>query len=307
MEMNTADSAKYKELLLQTTKDFIKFCDDNGLIYYASDGTALGAIRHHGMIPWDDDVDVLMPYRDFVKFIKLRNKLANTEYEILYDETPNYPLPFAKFCNRNITIWERKDLPCLYGAFVDIFPMFEVNDSEETEKKFNIHRDSFYRFSESRKLFYFSDWFSLLRQKRLKLFLKQPIFHFYCRLKASSAYARYKEVETSIEILNGSNYLSMSGISSYKRQTYSKDWFEEGVIMPFENLSIRLPKKYDAYLTHMFGDYMTPPPLKEQVSHHYLYFYDLTKKLSIDECRKAIRKMDSALFKERNCTWYQYE
>jgi lipopolysaccharide cholinephosphotransferase len=241
-----------------------------------------------------------------VKFISLRNKLDNTDYEILFDESQNYPMPFAKFCNKNVTIWERKSIPCIYGSYVDIFPMYEVNDTTETERQFNIHRDSFWRLAESRKSYELSDWLILLKQKKILPFLKLPFKIFYDRMMASSNYKKYKTVDHNIEIVGGSNYLSMSGISSYKRQSYSKSWFGEGVLMPFEDFFIRLPKKYDLYLTHMFGNYRILPPVEERVSHHYLYYYDLNQRLTVDDCRKIIKKMDSRLFNEKDNSWYRY-
>ena len=77
------DKLKYKEILCNTMKSFINICKEHNLQYYACAGTCLGAIRHKGMIPWDDDIDVLMPRSDYDKFLALKQKLQGTGYEIV--------------------------------------------------------------------------------------------------------------------------------------------------------------------------------------------------------------------------------
>jgi lipopolysaccharide cholinephosphotransferase len=308
MEMNEADKLEYKKILLQTTKDFIKFCEENGLMYYASDGTALGAVRHKGLIPWDDDVDVLMPHKDYERFLQLQYKLEGTDYEVLTDTKPNYPLLFAKFSCKKTTIWEVRNIPCIYGAFVDVVPMYEVDDTDDMEKKFNQYRKAHERFVISRKIYSFSDWFDLLKKRQLLTFFKKMAKKMFYNIFSWYYHCEYKKLEHIFQSSEGSKYIGISGLSSYfRRPMYEKEWFGRGLMVPFEDFMIRLPENYDAYLKHLYGDYMTLPPIEQRISHHYLYFYDLKCKLTVKECKDRMKKMNPDLLVEKDCSWYNFD
>ena len=100
--MNDYDLDEFKVYLLKTFKAFINFCEQHGLTYYAAFGTALGAVRHQGFIPWDDDVDVYMPREDYNRLLALRGVLDSSKYEVIDIENKGYYLYFAKWCMRNV-------------------------------------------------------------------------------------------------------------------------------------------------------------------------------------------------------------
>lgn len=114
------DKLKYKEILCNTMKSFINICKEHNLQYYACAGTCLGAIRHKGMIPWDDDIDVLMPRSDYDKFLALKQKLQGTGYEIVDSNNQFYNQWFAKFSDANTTIVEITDFPIVFGVYDNI-------------------------------------------------------------------------------------------------------------------------------------------------------------------------------------------
>ena len=121
MEFTTTEQKRYKQYLLQTYKFFAKFCADNEIHFCAAGGTMIGAVRHHGFIPWDDDIDVYMKRRDYDLFISSRSKLDGTEYEIIDPATNGYYCAHAKFSHRNTTIWEFSSIPFVFGAYIDVF------------------------------------------------------------------------------------------------------------------------------------------------------------------------------------------
>ena len=94
---NDISEIEFKQRLIKLFKEFIDVCNKNKLRYYAAYGTALGAVRHRGIIPWDDDIDVWMPREDYERFLSLRNQLTATPYEILDIQNKGYYLYFAKF------------------------------------------------------------------------------------------------------------------------------------------------------------------------------------------------------------------
>ena len=93
--------------------------------YYAAYGTALGAVRHRGIIPWDDDIDVWMPCEDYERFLSLRNQLTATPYEILDIQNKGYYLYFAKFCDKNTTLIEREGEP-----IIGLYPLDNYDPSK---------------------------------------------------------------------------------------------------------------------------------------------------------------------------------
>lgn len=121
---------EYKDVqrhLLPVFRAFVDFCNRNQLTYYAAYGTVIGAVRHKGFIPWDDDIDVWMPRRDYERFLSLRDKLISTHYEIIDIEDKGYYLYFAKFCDRRSTIIEREG-QSIMGLYIDVFPLDYYDD-----------------------------------------------------------------------------------------------------------------------------------------------------------------------------------
>ena len=128
-ELTETELVTWKSIITDVLKEFQKICNRHQLTYYAIGGTAIGAVRHHGIIPWDDDIDVGMPRPDYERFLEICRTSDLGNYELVSNETHrNYNLPFPKFCNRNTTLVERMDVPCVIGLFIDIFPLDNTSD-----------------------------------------------------------------------------------------------------------------------------------------------------------------------------------
>lgn len=124
---------KLHELELQILRDFVKVCEENNLTYFGMAGTALGAVRHKGYIPWDDDIDIAIPRKDFDVLIKIFEKEYADKYYILNTEhNPNYPLPTTRICIKGTKFVEKYfvDIDCDFGVFLDVFPYDNLADNK---------------------------------------------------------------------------------------------------------------------------------------------------------------------------------
>ena len=240
-----------------------RVCREHGLHYYIYDGTMLGAVRHDGFIPWDDDLDIAMPREDYEQFIVNANKWLPEPYEfVCYELDASYPLPFGKIQDASTTLIERPHLPYLGGLYIDVFPIDGVPSNSllrclhlvryDILKKavYMAYRDP-YRHGHGP-----SCWLPLfcrkvLGQRRLQrmtrhLLLKYP-------------FASSKQVCVFDDGFRG----------VIDKQTLGKP-----TPVMFEGHEVMGVEHADEYLTHMYGDYMTPPPHDDQRQHcfHYVDF-----------------------------------
>ena len=287
--MNDYDLDEFKVYLLKTFKAFINFCEQHGLTYYAAFGTALGAVRHQGFIPWDDDVDVYMPREDYNRLLTLRGVLDSSKYEVIDIENKGYYLYFAKWCMRNSTLVEKPGEPSL-GIYVDIFPIDYYNDEycKPLVKRNDLYRYLWLIYGHGSRKYSFSNLFHIYK-------FGKSIFHINLTGLLDVTIFRLLMlparclIDKSLKRLSGapkSKEFWLYSIISYESFPMPVEWFGEGKMMKFEDIAVRMPDNYDAYLTRVYGDYMTPPPIEERPSHHARYFVDFHRRLSVDEIQK---------------------
>ena len=114
-----------QQMELEILRDFMDVCEENGLRYFGFAGTGIGAIRHGGFIPWDDDIDVAMPRADFEKAMAIIEKQYADKYYVLNTEhDPAYPLMTTRLCRKGTRFVEEaiKDVTCNFGIFLDLYP-----------------------------------------------------------------------------------------------------------------------------------------------------------------------------------------
>lgn len=280
------DKLKYKEILCNTMKSFINICKEHNLQYYACAGTCLGAIRHKGMIPWDDDIDVLMPRSDYDKFLALKQKLQGTGYEIVDSNNQFYNQWFAKFSDANTTIVEITDFPIVFGVYVDIFPLDEVGNLDVAKK---LHEEKSKYFDKYRRTFkktFFRNCINLFIHMHIKTFLKEIYYASIGKVFKEHYFFKYKHAEDLIQKQRGQKCMCYGGFYGFEKELCEKEWFGKGVEVPFEDFSIIVPNNYHAYLTRFYNDYMTPPPPQYRESHHSRYFVDLDRRWDIEDVLK---------------------
>ena len=267
-----------QEKQLDILKCFIKVCDKYNLEYFLVYGTALGAIRHKGFIPWDDDIDVGMPRKDYDEFIKLQDEFKGTPYFIqTFKSDPCYIYNYAKLRDSSTTFLENafKNHRINQGVFIDIFPVDgmarEVGDREKIGKKNKfIWRQV-----------YFSYLPALRRKVHKRTFFKDILLNIVAGLfyVFDIAHYRNKRVERFVKKIPLEE-AKMAGIMfgfTWRINCMDADIFRETIKVPFEDIEVKVPKQYDKYLTNLYHDYMKFPPKEQQVGHHYNSGVSLTQ------------------------------
>lgn len=287
MEFNTK---RYNEILLHTMKTFIKLCEDHDITYYIAYGSAIGAVRHKGLIPWDDDIDVYMLRKDYERFLALKGSLAGSGYGIVDPTDEGYYLPFAKFMDMNTTIWEVKKWEYVIGVFIDVFPLDEASGGKETcwlWKK--SHQTSFLYFN-GMGHFTFYDLLRNFFGRHLKETEAVLATALWGRRKHNKYRKRFFELEEKAKKEKGDFYIFYNGTYAMKRELFPKSWFSSTVELPFEDFTVKVCKEYHKYLTQLYGDYMQLPPVEKRVSYHGHYFVDLDRRLTIEEAKESIKR-----------------
>lgn len=282
-----------KDLLLKTLSAFISFCEENHLTYYAGYGTVLGAVRHNGFIPWDDDIDVHMPRADYQRLWEIRNQIP-PPYQVADISELGYTAPFMKFMDMSTSIWEFERKPYMLGVYIDIFPLDEcpedVSYPAALKKQFDSAFFSYFRTLEQWSV---RELGSFLIHGYWGEFKNIFVMKYNSLLKKRKFHRRVLTLLDELSSLGkGSFYLSSTDVYM-DFSVFKKEWFDYPIDVPFENRTIKIPNGYDAYLRLLYGDYMQLPPEDEQVSHHSHYFVCLDKGVTIKEARNMMRRKES--------------
>ena len=280
---------RWNAVIIDVLSVFIRICEAQGLRYFCAGGTAIGAVRHQGMIPWDDDIDVFMPRPDYDRFLRLAAHSMPEGYEVLSPyATKDYPMYFAKMCNARTTLLENERIPCVFGLYIDIFPLDGACDDVETcyreKRRFKRLMNKLEAVSTHNS---FGEYVGLLMKRREWGRFAVKTVAFCCR-----SWLRRWLLKQMDSIAYGHDYALSSRVVTYsgayqRQEIYPKAWLETPQMFAFEGLMVNLPHDYDAYLRHFFGDYMTLPPVEQRASHHQKVFFDLDKRLDL----KAIKRI----------------
>jgi lipopolysaccharide cholinephosphotransferase len=274
-------------------RSFDLFCTKNKIEYVAAYGTVIGAVRHKGLIPWDDDIDVFMDWDNYNRFTQLKSEALKIGYSIVDRKNKGYYLPVAKYVNNHTTIWEHETYPFVYGVFIDVFPLGYVNNIEESKK---IHELYLYH---SKMLACGYKRYSL-SMKNLKHFVghaTEVIDCFRERNKIELHQLELDELDAKIsKIHNGAYRLYYRSMDTFGHSLFRSEWFEKTIRVKFEDFEIPIPEGYHKYLTTCYGDYMTPPPVEKQKSHHSHYYINLKEGLTLEETKKRINKGETVVF-----------
>ena len=270
--MESLQLERLKQIELDIFKQFISVCQKLNLTYFVIGGTLLGAVRHKGFIPWDDDIDVGMPRKDYEIFLQKAQTLLPSHYFVQTHQTdPEYPLNYAKIRNSNTTFIEssvaKRNMN--HGTYMDVFPLDFYPDSKLEQLCFDV------RF----KLPYFRvrSEFTIPKECKASALKKvlQSILMGLAKMMYPSADRAIKKRESLMKAYTNTSYLANFCGAWGKKEIVPASWYGEGKLMPFENLSVRVPAHPEKWLTQVYGDYMKLPPKEKQITHHYTDYIDL--------------------------------
>lgn len=250
-----------KKIELNILKNIVTICDENNVNYYIISGTLLGAVRHSGFIPWDDDIDIAMFRDDYDKFIKiwgnkkidgliLQNKLIDERTVLSFSKIRLEGSQIIEESNQKSNINK--------GIFVDVFPLDKLAKE--------------YSFFDDFKYLIFRFMTSLSLYKTGYRFENRKVIGSIARMFSFVSYKKINEISEKIMKSNTNketdyycNYASNYGFRKFRM---NKNIYGKGVKIKFEDSYFNAPEKYDVFLKKIFDDYMELPPIEERGTRH---------------------------------------
>ena len=262
---------RLQQEILSILDDFLLICRENGLEYYGIAGTAIGAIRHKGFIPWDDDIDIAMPRRDFERFCRIVKKKYGDKYLILNAENyPAYPLMTTRMVKKGTVFVEEvmKDVDCPFGIFLDLYVLDNIADDRAAYEKqawtawfFSklmilraLEKPTLAQKGMTAKLI----WLACRMVNRMLRLLKVSPEYLYRRCAAECR--RYNRYPTK--------RMAFLGDSSPFWNTVDREQLYPLLYIPFEGRRLAFPANIDSMLRLQYGDYMIMPPEEKRKTHY---------------------------------------
>lgn len=258
-----------KQIELEILKTFHAFCEENNIRYFISHGTLLGTIRYKGFIPWDDDVDVLVPRADYEKLLSLFKD--SEQYRLLhFEKDERFLFPYAKLCDMTtLKVENGKEAELHLGLDMDIFPLDAWdNDKEKAQKESKHQKKAMFRLGLTK----LDKPDSLHPVKR---FIK-GILMILAKMKGSKHYVRKLMKEARKHPYEGATYLGGKAWNVYGfRDILPAEVFDHPIEVEFEGHTFRAPVGYDAFLSSLYGNYLPEPPPEKRKTHHNFKAYKL--------------------------------
>lgn len=252
----TCSLREIQAVQLGILRECTAICERHGLTYFLAQGTLLGAVRYGGFIPWDDDIDIIMPANDLKKFSKYFKAEAPEDLFLEnYHTEEHCPYPWTKIRKHNTASIpvKYKDMPVHWGICIDIFPYYPINGSRLGRLSARLC------FKTAKKML--GTFMTPYENDADMISRAIAVIPGSFRRKAADAALRLLSRHNS----GGEYVLALCKDGKILKCEWLTGGEEKRLV--FEGETFRVPSDYDAFLTEMFGDYMTPPPENEQGGH----------------------------------------
>lgn len=294
MIVNQEQINNYKKKVLRVAEVFDSFCSTNNLRYFAIGGTAIGVLRHKGYIPWDDDIDFVMPRPDYERFLELALQSLPEGFEVLsHQNNKEYHLQFAKMCDSNTSLLVDSRSRCMMGAFVDIFPIDGMPDTDAEGRKafFMNYLKKRQRAYNNRLKFHFTDYFRSLHRFDWEAIGYQLCSDWHHLTHTTGDPYEECDIITMAYKFNESEYVAYFGTNNGPKVISPRAWFDSYYYAPFEDIQLRLPIGIDNYLRQVYGDdYMQLPPESKREARHSYYYLNLEKRVTYKQAIKELKQ-----------------
>lgn len=252
---------------LEILKEVHRICKKNNIEYFLDSGTALGAVRHQGFIPWDDDIDVGMTRENYNKFLSVAQKELGSDFFLQTNDTdPKSPYYFAKI-RKNHTVfmeWNKRNLDIHHGIYIDIFPYDNLPNNYIERVKFQKKCDNLYKFylirstpdrdlSPQKTI----KWIVMAIIRRILHLLTKPIPFSFVKRILDKNFTKYNK--------NNTEYFTC--LAYGKPYTFRKQDFFPLKEIQFENRMFFIAQNHDSYLEELYGDYMKLPEENQRQGH----------------------------------------
>ena len=263
--MRIVTREEHKKIQLDILKFVADFCEKKGLRYFLSDGTMLGAVRHKGFIPWDDDIDIKMPRPDYNRMMRIFNEECGSErYRLINPRDKDAHHYFVKIIDtKTVKIEVEHDYSTGFlGADIDIFPMDGSPESEDEFLKWGKEIRSY-----NKAYSYTKRSLCLAFRATIGDYVKGRVHPSWCWLFRSAPDIADKVAALAEKYpFDESKYVCFVGAWDLYRIPY--ECYKDYIMMKFEDSEFRIPAGYDQALTAQYGDYMKLPPVEERATLH---------------------------------------
>ena len=270
--MKPITSTELKEIELNILLTVAEFCEEHNLTYFLAYGTLIGAVRHEGFIPWDDDVDIMMPRKDYEYLIRNFNEcMKDTHYRAI--------VPFSKHSKHTIlkigdnrTIKTEPEYRYCSGKQtgmidIDVFPLDGV--PEEISQYENWYKSLYNLYT----AFFIKQrtFKNLNNREKIKTLIKKIRYH--CSLRKKAIFEKTLQLHQKYPFDECSYVGCIECCWNSKKNRFPKEWFKDYTLLKFCNHELKAPVGYHEVLSQMYGDYMKLPPIEDQAPCHFMNIF----------------------------------
>jgi len=265
MNYTPEELKKIHDAELKILIELQRICEKHNIEYFAACGTTLGAIRHNGFIPWDDDIDVGMTRDNYDKFLKVVKQELSSEFFFQdFNTDPKCPFYFSKIRLNNTLFVERylKDIKMHHGIYLDIFPYDKVPEKSEQQKKFFRKVKVLHQIYIAKSVYKTCNPQTTLSGK----IMLTGRFALHILLLIVPKKYLYRKLDALIQKYNTTDSQIVAYIPDPKSKINIKYLYPIKTVQ-FEHVKINVPNNSDVYLKSLYGDYMTLPPIEKRHGH----------------------------------------